>query len=172
MRSPKHLVLAILIGSLGVIGLATCGERDRIVTVEGVTYYFPAGVLDGFLPAEHNGRGKPFIRLHPSPVRYVLVYDPLTQDLPNKQGPDVPTISGINFSPVANVDVFLTNAGPVVCVRTETELHFTCGMRVQDAHLSWAVKFDRHVLGSAEAIKRSAEKTLLAYRTEGRAKQE
>jgi hypothetical protein len=170
MERPTPRLRAYLMCLLGAAGLAGCGDQDKIITVEGVPYYFPAGVVQGFLPAEHNGRGKHFIRLKPAQGYLSLVYDPLTTHKPNEQGPDVPTISGINFAPGQEVEVFRTQDGPVVCIKTLSDLRYTCGMRLPDAGLTWIVKFDRDLLASAGAIKARAEKTLLRYRTDGRLK--
>ena len=158
---------------LAATAITSCGPRlsgDKVVTIKGITYYFPGRELDAFSTPEKSGHGHHYVRLMPPPGYLMLVYSPSTTSRENQNGPNVPTIDWINDVPGENVEVIHTKSGPVVCRITNSDLHYTCGLRVIDKGLVWSVKFDRDLVKSADALRSRAEATLQGYRTDYRLK--
>lgn len=166
--SAKHGIPNRWLTIMVALGATGCGPQDKIVTIKGVTYSFPASDADGFISSEENSRDAHSVQLKPISGHFLLIYDPSTTPSKNEQGPGVPTFSYINFAPGSKVDVIGTGRGAIVCLQTTSGLAYTCGMRVSDSGLDWVIMFDRDLLASHAQLKANAEKILLGYRTRRR----
>jgi hypothetical protein len=159
------------------IGLAGCEKEGGAIQLEGTAYYFPAQHVSGIVKPEDSGSGQYYIRLIPPGGYYWLVYDPFHASLPNKQGPNIPTIPHINDIRFWKGKEVPSEVGPLLCKTQPANDHsaympeiFTCGFRITDAGVSWSVIIPGDLAASAPALKRRAELTLADYRNDSRLK--
>ena len=151
LEMPRRFEVVVL-ASL----LLSCGAKDKTATIRGITYHFPSS-HDAFVGTTVVSVSPPNepIRLHYSVVHYE----------PNTQGPDVPTITGINVNGL-EADVFRVRGLIVICNPRlkKPAFHNTCGIQILDGDVRWAAYFDSDRVALAPEFKARAELVLARYR--------
>ena len=139
------------------VGCTKAAPDPAIVSLHGVIYEIPrrevhAASLDAPM----------FLRVRPSGGAYDLIVDELSHYAPNRQGPDIPTISRLNDNKFRDFEVHRLKSGIVICGSNQP--YFNCGLRIVDGPVIWSVLFDRDQLPRADQIRSDATATIGAYR--------
>jgi hypothetical protein len=148
-----------------VFTLAGCssGQPDpQPLSLRGVEYRIPRHDISGLVMPPKDGSAL-FVRLEPPKADYHLVLDEFSHYLPNKLGPDIPTISRLNDNRFGTFTVTQTKVGPVIC-QIHHYPHFNCGFRLDDGPVRWSVLFDKERLLQVERIRSEAEAAVHSYR--------
>jgi hypothetical protein len=141
--------------------LAACGKAPSgpvKALVHGVAYEVPRRDIIGA-----SMDNVVFVRARPGGTAdYHVIIDELSHKAPNRQGPNVPTISMLNDNKFRDFEVFQTKSGTVIC--GDLQPHFNCGLRVTDGPVVWSVLFDRTRFEEADRIRSRAIAAIKAYR--------
>jgi hypothetical protein len=129
------------------------------VETEGVTYDFPAEDIEAYTS---RSEGTLFVILAPQGEHFHLIIDELTNNVRNKQGADVPTISRLNSNRFEHFNVYATPEGKVICGGRMP--YFNCGLQVLDGGVKWSILFDKAYLSNASEIRAKATALINSYR--------
>jgi hypothetical protein len=161
------------------LGLSGCQKppQDKLVVVRGQAYLIP-------------WQDQATIDKESSIPKYIFIY-PVSHNFPFKvrilyqkddydllAGEGIPDLFGVDVTDTSRKDIlaqlktFNIDQEKVFCEKNTLgkELHYTCGLRVQDGDMSWSVNFDEKLINSAPSIKVEALKILKSYREAADAK--
>jgi hypothetical protein len=159
-----YLKRATVVAALMIAACGAGGSKmpKTEVVVRGVSYAIPK---DQIRAAALSPPKMAFVHLKPPGEEFHLILDAFSPYFQNKLGPDVPTISRLNSNMFGHFEKISTNSGLVICSKGP-ELHFNCGLQIEDRGVKWGVLFDRQNLKDAELIRRKAELLITSYRSD------
>jgi hypothetical protein len=142
------------------VAVGACSRmEDKQLTINGVTYSFPAE--DVFRFTDPN-QGHPYVRLRRKGQGYDIIYSEFRKYRRNLQDGDAPLVTSINDRPAPSFQEFKFPSGSTVCKGEGP--NYSCGLLVLDSGIEWSVVFNKDKLNNSEAIRTSAARNLENYR--------
>jgi hypothetical protein len=144
-----------------IAAAAACSRApDRHLTVGGVRYTFPANEIVAFT---EPGEGQPYVRVRVRGKLFDLIYSSRERIRRNWQGAGTPLVTSINDHPSKRFERFESPGFVTVCRGDQP--YFSCGMRIEDRGVPWAIVFTNDQLAEAEIVHASAVEALKRYRS-------